>query len=280
VIQATLMRSTIHMVSARDYRLFAAGTRRGRREWWERVRRGDLEGVDMTAAATRVRNLLAERPRRHREMVDLLAAEGFPPVAWQSAGQWLDLVRVPPSGTWTRRRADMYALADEWLAPAAQVSGRDGLRHLPCRYLGGFGPASIADIASWAGLPMAVIRPVLTDLDLRRYRSEHGAELIDLPEGLLPDPATPAPPRFLGTWEALLLVHARRGAVLAEEHRRLIFATKTPQSFPTFLVDGVVAGTWKYADGRVMLEPFDRLAARDRDAVEKEARRLEAFHRD
>ena len=70
-------------------------------------------------------------------------------------------------------------------------------------------------------------------------------------------PEVAAPVRFLPVWDAILLVHARRKAVIAEEHRPIIFNTKTPQSMPTFMVDGSVAGTWRYEGGRVSLNPFD-----------------------
>ena len=99
-----------------------------------------------------------------------------------------------------------------------------------------------------------------------------------MPDAPLPDPETPAPPRFLGTWDANLLVHARRTGVLPEEHRPKLFSTKTPQSFPTFLLDGAVAGTWRYEDGDVQLAPFAPLAPADEAALRVEAVRLAAFH--
>jgi hypothetical protein len=280
VVQGTLMRSTIHTVSRRDYHAFAAGTRPGRRAWWLRVRRAELQELDMEAVASRVRALLREEPRRHRDMVRLLKDEGYPPAAWQSVGQWLDLVRVPPSGTWEQRRADLYAEADTWLGPAEAVTEADGIAHLVSSYLRGFGPATLANTASWAGLPVTALRPLTASIDLVRYRDEQGRELIDLSEGVIPDGDTPAPVRFLHVWEALLLVHARRTLVLPEAYRPRIFNTKNPQSFATFLVDGVVAGTWKYIDGRVAIEPFEPLARSTRRALDDEAERLATFHGD
>jgi Winged helix DNA-binding domain len=277
VVQATLMRATIHMVSARDFDLFAAGIRRGRRQWWEGIQRH--EGIDMDRAARFLRRRLKDGPRRQAELVELLQAEGFPRMAWSGAGMWLDLVRVPPSGTWERRRADLYALADKWLGPATATEAQ-GLEHLVRRYLGGFGPASVNDLANWAGLPVTTFRPVLERLRLRRFRDERGGELIDLPRAPLPDPETPAPVRFLPTWEATLLVHARRTQVLPEAHRSRVFDTKTPHSVPTFLVDGAVAGTWRYEDSRVRVEPFGRLTREVRRELEEEAERLTEFHRD
>jgi hypothetical protein len=99
-----------------------------------------------------------------------------------------------------------------------------------------------------------------------------------VPDGILPDPDTPAPPRFLGTWDANLLVHARRTGVLPEEHRPKLFSTRTPQSFPTFLIDGAVAGTWRHEDGEVALSPFAPLAGDDEAALRDEAAGLAAFH--
>jgi hypothetical protein len=84
--------------------------------------------------------------------------------------------------------------------------------------------------------------------------------------------------RFLPTFDATLLVHARRTGLLPEEHRPRIFHTKAPQSFPTVLVDGAVAGTWRYADGAVELTPFGRLDAAARRELAAESERLAAFH--
>jgi hypothetical protein len=276
-VQATLMRVTIHIVSKRDFFLFAAGVRTARRQWWLRVQKKAIEGVDLDAVATRVRKFLADGPRRATELQEMLKAEGYPPVAAGSAGMWVDLVRVPPSGTWERRRADVYGLADQWVGPS-RVTEEDGIRHLVRRYLGSFGPASINDIASWAGLAPTTVRPVVQRLKLRRFRDERGAELVDLPGAPLPDPDTPAPVRFLPTWDANLLVHARRTQILPERYRSLIFSTKNPQSIGTFLVDGAVAGGWTYEMGRVRLWPFARLPRAVRKELDDEAHRLAAFH--
>jgi hypothetical protein len=203
--------------------------------------------------------------------------EGMDTATFNGVGMWLDLVRVPPSGTWERRRADIYAAAEDWLGPP-DVSPEDGMELLVRRYLAGFGPATRNEIADWAGLPVGALAPALDRLRLRRFRAEDGAELLDLPRAPLPDPETPAPVRFLPTWDATLLVHARRTGILPEEHRPRVFSTKTPQSVPTFLVDGEVAGTWRHDRGRVRLEPFGRLDRATRAELDEEAERLAAFH--
>jgi len=276
-VQATLLRSTIHVVSAADYPPFAEAVRRARREWWERAARRELDGVDLETAAALVRERLAAGPARQAELAGLLAERGFPKAAWNGVGLWVDMVRVPPSGTWERRRADLYGLAEDWLGPW-RVGEADALEHLVRRYLAGFGPASLADLGSWAGLPVTRVRPVLERVGTRRFRDDQGGELFDLPGAPLPEPGTPAPPRFLSTWDANLLVHARRTQLLPERYRPRIFHVRAPHSFPTFLVDGAVAGTWRHREGRVELEPFEPLAPAARRALEGEAERLAAFH--
>ena len=276
-VQATLMRSTIHTVSAEDFPLFAAGLRDGRREWWLRVQRHQVAGPDMDVVADLLRERLAQGPCRATELKDLLSARGIPRIAWSGAGLWVEMVRVPPSGTWAQRRADLYGLADDWLS-ARPATEAEGLDLLVRRYLGGFGPAPVSDVANWAGLPASRVLPAVERLGLIRFRDEKGGELLDLPDAPLPDPETPAPVRFLPTWDATLLVHARRTQILPERYRPLVFNTKTPHSVPTFLVDGAVAGTWRYEKGGVQLKPFELLAAATLRAVEDEAESLAAFH--
>jgi DNA glycosylase AlkZ-like len=271
VIQATLMRSTIHLVSRKDYWPLAAGIRSSSREWWLRVHSGGLSEPEMEGAARRLRGLLAEGPRRRKEIDDLLGRDRA-----RGVGGWLDLVRAPPSGTWERRRADLYAMAEDWLGPE-DAAPDNGVELLVRRYLGGFGPAPRKDIADWAGLSVKEIGSALERLDLRRFRDEQGKELLDLPRAPLPDPDTPAPPRFLPVWDATLLVHARRTQILPEQYRTRIFNTRTPHSFNTFLVDGAVAGIWRYEKGRVELEPFARLDRATRLELGEEAERLASF---
>ena len=279
VIQATLMRATIHIVSAADYPRFLEGIRTVRREWWSRVGRRRAGSIDMAAAARLLRRALRDGPRRQRELVEVLQAEGFPRMAWSGAGMWVDMVRVPPSGTWGQRRADLYGLADGWV-PDRSVTEADGRVHLLRRYLGAFGPASLADASNWAGLPVTALRPAVDALRLRRFRDQAGGELLDLPRAPLPDPDTPAPVRFIPTWDAILLAHARRTEILPEQHRPRVFDTKTPHSVPTFLVDGAVAGTWRNEKGRIRIDPFGRLSRETRRALDEEAERLAAFHAD
>jgi Winged helix DNA-binding domain len=275
VVQGTLLRVTIHMVSRRDYWPFAIAVREGRRTWWLRFHK-DLDSREMAAAAKKLHRKL-DGGTVHRD--DIVGLVGDAARA-NGAGLWLDLVRVPPSGTWERRRADLFAAAEDWIG-RPDVEPGPALDHLVKRYLGGFGPARVAEIADWGGLALTPVKEALERLKLRTFRDEQDKELVDLPRAPLPPADTPAPPRFLGVWEAPLLVHARATQILPEEYRPLVFNTKTPHSVNTFLVDGSVAGTWRVerstAAAELRLETFAPLPRGSKSELVEEAERLVRF---
>lgn len=273
VVQGTLMRGTIHLVSRRDYWAMASAVGDARRQWWIRLDKGRHSELDIRWLAKLLTSALRQGPRRRAE---LMAALEIDAETWSGVVNWVDLVRVPPSGTWDSRRADLYGLAEE-LVGESRLDPASGTDLLIRRYLAGFGPASRGDIKAFAGLSLSTIDESLNRSKTRMFASEEGGLLFDVPEGQLPDDDVPAPVRFIGTWDAILLVHARRSGVLPEEYRPRIFDTKIPHSYPTFMVDGSVRGTWREEGGKVLLQPFEPIPARFRDAIEDESARLAAF---
>lgn len=275
VIQGTLMRGTIHIVSRADYWPIAAAIRKIMRDWWLRVDRSGRTAEEMENLAARLRVALADGPKRRAELVDELGTERS---AWSGLGYWVELVRVPPSGTWDSRRADLYGLATAWVGPnkADPVSGTDLFIR---RYLRGFGPASRDDIQAFTRFGLAAVDEALERLTVRTSTDEDGRILFDIRGAPLPGPDTPAPVRFLGTWDASLLVHARRTLILPEEYRGEIFHTKAPHSFNTFLVDGQVAGTWKEDGGEIRLAPFHPIPTQFRREIDEEKERLATLFR-
>jgi hypothetical protein len=127
------------------------------------------------------------------------------------------------------------------------------------------------------------VTPALGRVAAARFAAENGDVLFDVDGRPLPDGDSPVPVRLLPVWDATLLVHARRTGILPEEYRSLVFNTKSPHSFQTFLVDGAVAGTWR-VDGRgggggdVSLEPYGPLPATVRRALLDEVERVAALY--
>ena len=270
IVQATLMRTTIHMVSRRSFWKFAVGARRARREWAARIRALAPE-AEMRAGAARLQSALADGPKTVKELGDL--ATGF----LGSLSMWVDLVRVPPSGTWERRRADRLGLAADWVG-REDATEAAGLEFLVATYLGAFGPAPWKDIADWAGLGVGTVKDAGARLDLVEFLDSRGKALVDLRNAPLPAADTPAPVRFLPHWDANLLVHARRTGILPEEHRTRVFSTKNPFSVGTVLVDGRVVAGWSLVEGRIVVDEFEPIPPAARREFEQEREALEAFH--
>ena len=250
--------------------------REARRAWWLRTRRGAVTEADDGAR----RRAVARAPRRRSDAAHGDRWSSSARSAARGVGLWVDLVRVPPSGTWERRRADLFALAERWVGPPRRERRRPRSSCSSAATSPRFGPAtrrgdrrlgraSAGDRAR--GRSSALDTAALPGRGRRRARSTCRARRC-------PTRRRPRRSRFLPTWDATLLAHARRALILPEEDRPQIFTTKTPQSFPTFLVDGRVAGTWRHEDGRIALRPFRRLDAADRRALEEEGERLAAFH--
>jgi hypothetical protein len=269
VVRLHLMRTTVHLVSARDclnwrllfHPLHAAdfGAHFGR----------PVDGEVLACA----RRLLDVRPRTRAELGRLLAErwpEVDPGTLAYAASHHLALCQVPPRGVWGRHGPALWAPVEQWLGASLRTVPVDDL---VLRYLGAFGPASVADVQVWSGLTR--LREVVERLPLRTFRSSTGI-LYDLPDAPRPDEDTPAPPRFLPEYDNLLLSHRDRARVIVDG-RRVPLPPGYGATAGTFLVDGMWQGTWQVRDGRLGVTPFTRPAAADRDALLAEAGRLAAF---
>jgi Winged helix DNA-binding domain len=284
LVRIALMRGTIHLVSATDCLnlrpLMQPVLDRALRTGYGR----HLSGLDIEEVAAAGRALVEQRPRTFAEVGEALA-ERRPDRDRRAltaiVRTRVPLVQLPPRGIWGRSGQAVHTSAEAWLGRplAPEPSPED----LVLRYLAAYGPASVKDLQTWSGHTRQ--REVVERLRPRllSFRDERGAELFDLPDAPRPDPATPAPPRFLPEYDNLLRSHADRTRVLPEDHRRRL-ATPNDSPRPAFLIDGLVHGTWRISRerGRAVLtvEPYAPLSARDRTALAEEGARLLAFAAD
>jgi hypothetical protein len=285
LVKSTLMRATLHLVSARDFRsLWPAIV-----PMLENQRRQDrLEppSAERLAALRERVATYAAQPRSLTELREHLGdLDGLPAdeLVW-----WLrrrhPLAHAPASVPWSFGRRPLLADADAWLGTGEWPDPAAAMEHLVRRYLAAFGPASVADVARWAGLSVPRVRAGVEAVeaahDLRRFRTETGRALVDLAGAPLPDEDVPAPPRLLPMWDSIVLAYADRTRVVSDADRARMVA-RNGDTLPVFLVDGVVAGRWwANVEGgrtRIELEPFRRLAASDRRALEELGDRLARF---
>ena len=277
VVRGTLMRRTVHLVTADDFLAL-------RPVMQDMVERGyasspfapQIRGVDLDALLAAGRTLVEEQPRT---TADLRTALG---PRWPDADAaslayavryHLPLVQLPPRGLWPARKgAARVAVTtpETWLdRPLAP-----DLDAVILRYLAAFGPATTADIAAWSGL--AGVREIVDRLRprLRTLEDDRGRELLDVEDGRLPDEDLPAPPRFLPPFDNVLVAYKDRSRVIPDEYRdRVVRDLGTPM----VLIDGFVRATWKLVDGAVAVEPFAPLSDDEAAAVQEEGERLAEF---
>ncbi|MFF4323520.1 winged helix DNA-binding domain-containing protein [Streptomyces sp. NPDC001568] len=260
VVRMVTMRSTIHTHTAHDALTLRPLVQAARDREVAYFRKG-LTGVDLDRLAERARAFVEAEPRTMAEIREELLLQ-WPAADPQSlsvaARCLLPLVQVTPRGVWGRSGQVRLTTVEQWLgadaaaaradASAARADARAAqpVDDVVLRYLGAFGPASVKDMQTWAGLTR--LREAFERLRPRliTFRDENGTELFDLPDAPRPDPDTPAPPRFLPEFDNLLLSHADRSRVVAPEIRNRTWTGN--QAHRTLLVDGFLAGLWRLDD--------------------------------
>lgn len=287
VVRATLMRSTIHLFNADDYCQFRPALQPALRRALNAffgARARALTPEPLIEAAweffriqprtfVELRAMLGEiAPDQDRDaMAYLIRAE-------------LPLVQVPPGGTWCYGGDVHYALSDPYLGQP--LATENTLPDLIRFYLAAFGPASVADIQAWSGLTKLkeVVQTMRDQLVV--FRDEKGVELFDVLGGSMPREDRRAPVRFIPEYDNLIISHADRRRILPEAHRTKVFLSAA-RVRATFLIDGMVAGTWKVEKARrgkqkaesvtLVLEPFEPLCAQDEVELTEEGERLLRF---
>jgi len=273
VVRESMLRNTLHLVPAREHPLYDGALAEHRLDWWLRVNRRRIDSRTIARAEQKLAGA-ARRPRRWAELVE---AVGGDRILAGAAAIRLGVVTAPPSGVWGYHGKSDYVSAEAWLG-VARASVEAGTVHLVRRYLAAFAPATLGDLCFWCGLGRSRVAPTLDGLGLRRFRDEKGRELLDLPRAPLPPADTPAPARFLLRWDNLYLGHesGERDRIVPPALRKRVYTVNTVMP-ATFLVDGFVAGTWRYERGRIVLEPWRRLSKAERGELAGEAEQLAAF---
>jgi hypothetical protein len=265
LVKATVMRQTLHLVTPRDYALFRSAMSEMNFPWETGLAKRLAPVVRALAADGTVTTADALAGLEGHDLGGLTPVRAF-----RFARAAAHLVHHHETALWHSRPEGRFVAIDEPEVPDPTEARAEMLR----RYLAAFGPASRKDMTAWSMQHAPPIKRALERLELRRFRAEDGRELLDVPDGVLPDPETPAPVRFLPKWDNVLLAWADRTRILPEPYRKVVIRQNGDVA-QTFLVDGFVAGTWRLEDGRVRLEPFARLPRAAREALAEEARGLE-----
>ncbi|MFD8686209.1 winged helix DNA-binding domain-containing protein [Streptomyces sp. NPDC059651] len=275
VVRIVTLRSTIHTHTADDALTLRPLVQEARDRELRNFRKG-LVGVDPDRLRDLSRAYVEEAPRTPKEIRERLLTEwpDADPQALSTAARCLlPLVQTTPRGVWGKSGQVTLTTAEHWLGrPSEPVPAPDAT---VLRYLAAFGPASVKDMQSWAGLTR--MREVFERLrpQLVTFRDENGVELFDLPDAPRPAEDTPAPPRFLPEFDNVLLGHADRTRVIPPPLKGRNGVGN--QAYGSVLVDGFLAAIWRLEDGgagappAVTVQELRPFTAAERDEVTDEA---------
>ncbi len=283
----TMLRTTIHLLSARDALWMRAALQPvAERAFTSSPFARSLAGVDIREVEMAARELLAERPRTTAELAHELGPRwpDLEPSALAYVARFLvPTIQATPRGLWGRTGRPTAALMESWLGMPLPASGTPD--ELVVRYLAAFGPAGTGDIRTWSWL--TGLREVVERLRprLRTFRDERGRELFDLPDAPLPEADTPAPVRFFPEFDNVFLSHDDRGRIIPNGRRGyLVYPAGNGATTGTFTLDGFLAGGWRIrVDGStatMVVTSAERIGGADRAAIEAEAWALVRFAAD
>jgi Winged helix DNA-binding domain len=274
------MRSTIHLMTAGDALILRPLTQ----GVLERALRSNqlklLGGVDLAELDALARQHVAEKPRTSIELGRLLA-ERWPErdasTLSIAARTVVPLVQVPPRGLWGGRGRPTVTDIETWLGHPLEP--QPSIDAITVRYLRAFGPASAADMRTWSGI--AGLREAFERLrpTLRTFRDERGRELFDIEDGLLPDPTTPAPVRFLPVYDNLVLSHDDRSRVVPPELGAALPVGQ--ENIGSVLIEGYIGARWRMRREkrslRMIVELMRPIVAESREELEAEGQRVVDF---
>lgn len=279
LVKATLMRITLHAVHADDHPVMHTAmqpTLRSARLGDPRFTESGLSAEDADALVPQL-VAFADRPRTNADVEAWIADHlGVPPKGvWWALRSFAPVVHAPTGGPWSFGLRPAYVAAGSRPTTGDAETADEALPTLVLRYLEGFGPASVADIAQFAMLHRARVRTALAALAdaVEEMEGPDGTHLFDAAGGLLPDEDIPAPPRLMAMWDSVLLAHADRSRVIPSEYRKVV-TRSNGDVLPTLLVDGYVVGVWRLLGGGIEATAFHPLSAAAWEGLAEEAQSL------
>lgn len=278
IVKAQLLRITLHAVAAADYPAFHEAmvpTLRAARLY---DRRFTAEGVSIDEVEALTPDLLAftSEPRKNADVEAWLADRfGAPkPRAWWALRHFGPIVHAPTGDPWSFGPRPVYVTAPDQGRPGDEAAS---VAALVRRYLEGFGPATMQDIAQFGTIYRPPVQRAIEALGDKLVQLDGpGGIYLDIPDGLLPPEDTPAPPRLMAMWDSALLAYRDRSRIIPAEYRKLVMRNNG-DVLPTLLVDGYVAGVWRPLDGAIEATAFHRLTEASWDGLEAEAAGLSAL---
>lgn len=263
IVRTWPMRGTLHVVAADDASwLTALFAKRNLARAASRHRALGIGPDDLRVARETAEKVLAGQPLRREALF----------AHFERAGQRCEKQRgahllwhLAQDGV-VCLAGEQFVLVDEWISRPRRLDGDEALGELAARYLRGHGPATPEDLAFWSGLPKGQAKRALDIAGCAPSADEAG-----LPEGLL-----------LPGFDEYLLGYADRSHCLEARYAVQVVPGGNGVFLAMIVLRGRVLGTWRRRVERervtVTFEPFEQLAAAQREALEAAAQAYGVFH--
>lgn len=280
LVKATLLRITLHAVSADDHQAFLEAMEPTLRASCLGDPRFTRAGLSVAEAEALIPPLVefAAEPRTNADIEAWLDQRlGALPKAsvWWALRRFAPFVHASTGPPWSFGSRPSYVAAPRHATTPDRAAA---VRRLVIRYLKGFGPATLKDLAQFSTKYVGPPGEALAALGDRLVPLEgpDGSQLFDMPDGLLPPEESPAPPRLMAMWDSVLLAYDDRSRIIPPDYRQLV-TRKNGDVLPTLLVDGYVAGVWRPFNGGIEATAFHPLSDDAWEGLDAEARNLVAF---
>jgi hypothetical protein len=253
IVRTWPMRGTLHLLAAADLRwmlgLLASRALRATAARWAQL---GLTEPDAERARALVTAALAGGRMRRADLLTVIDDGGV-----STAGQrgYHLLGYLARTGTLCLGPTDgageqLFVLIDDWVPAARMPTREEALGELALRFFLGHGPATVHDLARWAGLPLgdvragvAVSRTQLAALDvdgvehlMDRAVPDRLAACRDEADGIV----------LLPGFDEFVLGYRDRSTILAPEFAERIVPGNNGMFRPTVVLGGQVVGTWQW----------------------------------
>jgi Winged helix DNA-binding domain len=289
LVRTWSVRGTLHLHRASDLPLYAAALSTSDR-WWKGawLKFVGLSAEELDALLKAIRSALTDRPMTREELTEKVARKVGPHVRERMASGWGELLKPASFQGWLcsgppRGQNVTFVRPDRWLRSWRKVDPDEGMGEVFLRYLRAFGPAGHEDFAAWWGIPPPPARRVRMALEDELEQVDvEGTDGWARPEDLrqMREMAPPSTVRLLPSFDAYVMGFRQRERMLDRRLFDRVFR-KAGWISPVLMIDGRIAGVWKHERSpkeiEVSVEPFGRLRAADRKAIEEEADQLGSF---
>ncbi|MGH9929807.1 MAG: winged helix DNA-binding domain-containing protein [Pyrinomonadaceae bacterium] len=267
LLRAHAMRGTVHLLPLTQYHTVLNASAGQLSGMYQRA----FANLNNKAAVTKlvVDSIRARGPMTHQAIASSLSIEIDERDLYRIINELCTdgvLVKASVEGSW-RSAIYHYELLDRW-QPSIPRGAEDQSRaraQLLTWYLSAYAPATLKDISWWSGLSEAEVRSTLAlverPLKLVRFECLGSEALIfeDEFERL----AKWEPPRttqltLLPSFDPYVIAYIDRGRYIDKANYAKVFKGVAGIIEPVILIDGFIAGVWKYAikNDRLVSEMF------------------------